>query len=118
MKSNLNKIVENYNNAVHRGLGTSPNEALKEINFEKIYKNVQKYKKEFKKERGNKREYKCGEKVFIKNELKENKMDEEFNGIGVVVKNDYGDIYVIEDEKGCFIRKHVSQLKPFGEGKL
>ena len=52
LKVKLKRIVENYNNVLHRGIGMSPNEALKEENHERVKIHENKYKKEFKKNKG------------------------------------------------------------------
>jgi predicted nuclease of restriction endonuclease-like RecB superfamily len=118
-KKKLRKIVDAYNKTTHRGIGMAPDEALKEENYNRVVENVERYKKEFLGKNRGIVKLKVGQKVLIKNEERLGKMDDEFREEGVVIENVYGDIYKIRigrNDKFKFIKRHISQLKPF-EGR-
>ena len=46
-KKNIKAILRNYNNLPHRGIGISPEEAMKEENHEKVRNRAKLYGKEF-----------------------------------------------------------------------
>jgi hypothetical protein len=116
-KAKLNKIIENYNNCYHRALRMSPNDAVQNKNKDEVLKNVPKYKKEFKKQR-NKKSFVLNQNVLVKNETKRTKMDEEFNGEGIIIERMSGKTYKVKMKNGNCIVRHVSQLKDFSRGKL
>lgn len=47
LKDKMDKIIENYNKLEHRAVGMSPNDAIKENNWNKVREIGNKYKKEF-----------------------------------------------------------------------
>jgi hypothetical protein len=51
--------------------------------------------------------------VYIRNELRRTKMDDEFNSSGEVIENEYGDVYKVITENGAEIGRHTSQLKKY-----
>jgi translation initiation factor IF-1 len=59
-----------------------------------------------------------GDKVFVRKELRKNKMDDEFSMRGEIILNEYGYIYRIRCDDGSEIRKHVSQLRRVEEGEV
>jgi hypothetical protein len=80
----LQGIIDNYNNSFHRAIGMTPNLALDIKNHEKVKIASSKYAKEFKIKRGQIPTFKIGQKVIVRNEIKENKNDDEFKGVGEV----------------------------------
>jgi transposase-like protein len=113
LKRKLVKIVENYNNLVHRGVGMTPAEALKEENINKVKEWSNKYKQEFKtKKKINKLE--INDHVLIRNEVRRSKMDDEFEKRGIVKRildNDIYEVSVVNKKlKNENIRRHISQL--------
>ena len=74
----------------------SPNEALKEENWEKVKKMQEIYKKEFK-------------KTKLEN-FEIGKMDDRFKSKETIVSQISENIYEVEDEKERVYRKHTSQL--------
>ena len=109
LKLNLNRIIENYNNIVHRGIGMSPNEATREENFKKVLENQEKYKKEFKPKRF--KVFNIGDSVLIKNECKGDKMQDEFKEKGKIKTRLKHNAYEILLEDGSMLRRHSSQLR-------
>lgn len=113
VKQKLAKIVENYNNLKHRALGMSPNDALKPENYDKIKKREESYEKEFIKKYGTMETFAENDKVLIRNEIKQTKMDDEFKELGVIIKDEGRNIFTVKKENGSVIRRHASQLRKF-----
>ena len=68
----LMKVVDNYNAMVHRGIGMSPNEALRRENWEKVRSIANIYKKEFDRKNKERMQFEIGDVV-----MKEMNLDEE-----------------------------------------
>ena len=117
-KINLIKVIENYNNARHRGIGMSPNEALLEVNREKVIETENKYMKEFEKKNKCTRKVQEGDRVVVKNEIRSDKRDNRFEIIGTIRKNEYGDIYEILTDSGDLFKRHISQIKRIRGGEV
>jgi hypothetical protein len=111
IRTKLNKIVENYNNMVHRGIGMCPNDAMKCENFERVRKNEELYSKEFKRIHKQAESFKIGNEVLIRNEIKKNKMEDEFSEKGIIIKHEYGDVYQVKLCEGDVVRRHASQIR-------
>jgi transposase InsO family protein len=77
-KTNLSKVLENYNHLRHRGINMSTNEAIKEQNWVKVKKYTENYKKEYARYNKAEKSYEIGENILFKNENRLNKMDDEF----------------------------------------
>lgn len=110
LKIILDQVVENYNNTSHRGIGTTPKEALKPENRETVKLVSRKYKQEF----GGKKVkevLEIGDRVYIKNEVKKNKMDNEFNEQGEVICREGDTSYKVRNSKGRELVRHISQLR-------
>jgi transposase InsO family protein len=84
VKRILSKIINNYNNLYHRGIGMAPNEAIKTENWDSVRRVNFKYKKEFDRKNMKGIEFVIGEKVVIRNEKLKNKMDNEFEEFGII----------------------------------
>ncbi|KAG0419938.1 Pro-Pol polyprotein, partial [Dictyocoela muelleri] len=110
IKEKLNKVLNTYNGIKHRGIGMSPNEALKSENFEKVLEIQNKYSKEFGK-KNLEQKFKKGDKVLIRKEIKVSKADKEFEPGGLVYKIISPEKYVVINEEGIHVKKHESQLK-------
>ena len=110
-KVNLKGIIENYNKLKHRGINMSPEEATKQENWEAVRKFSEKYKKEFEKYNKPEKKFTTGDKVMIRKEIKENKMDNEFEMNGTILENEYGDVYKVKTSQGLVLRKHATQLR-------
>ncbi|KRH94226.1 putative transposable element [Pseudoloma neurophilia] len=108
-KQKINKIISSYNDLTHRGLGMSPNQALLPKNYDKVLQNSLKYAKEFKE--GTFHEFNIGDSVIIKNENKNDKMDDEYKQIGKVIRKDIHHSYRIQLEDGSILKRHSLHLK-------
>lgn len=108
LKDNLSVIIENYNNILHRALGTTPNEALRPENRERINKRIERYKKEFNEE--HQRSYKIDDKVLVKDETRKTKDSPWYKEKGKIIrkKNNKYEIILGNNKK---IIRHASQLK-------
>ena len=109
IRAKLPKVLDTYNNMEHRGIGTSPNEAVKEENWEKVRKVQEKYRKEFKEKKLEK--FTLEKDVLIKNEFRKNKMDDYFKEKGKIKSQISENVYLVENEDGKLLRKHSCQLK-------
>jgi hypothetical protein len=116
LKIKLKTIIENYNNAYHRGIGMSPNSACLPENETIVLENSIKYEKEFKEKKCF--EFKVGNKVLLKNENKRTKMDDEFSEEGTIKNKIGNNIYEIIFSNGKTTKRHASQLKLFERGML
>lgn len=109
VKNRLAKIVANYNNQIHRGIGMSPNEAQKEQNRTKVLENSKKYKKEFIEKDLPK--YNIGDRVLIKKDVRNSKDDRHFEkeaeNINILGRDTYSVITPARER----LTKHFSQLK-------
>jgi hypothetical protein len=101
----------NYNSIFHRAIGMSPSEARKEENWNKVKMWAEKYKKEFGNKNNVKEVLKEGEKVLIRNEVKNTKMCDEYHEEGIVKRRESFNVYEVENGKGNVVRRHISQLK-------
>ncbi|KAG0439176.1 putative uncharacterized transposon-derived protein F54H12.3 [Dictyocoela muelleri] len=114
----LKGVMANYNNSIHRGIGMSPNEALNSENWDRVLDKQEVYKNEFKCNKYSLKSFKPNEKVIIKNELKLNKMDNEFRETGII-KNVLGqNSYEVITDANKTIVRHSTQLKGFKEGNV
>jgi hypothetical protein len=84
VNQNLKGILENFNKMIHRGIGMSPVEALKEENRNLVLKNIEFYKREFNKKDKEHVKLNIGKSVIVKEEIKSDKMADEFKQKGVV----------------------------------
>jgi hypothetical protein len=111
LKKNLKRIIENYNNLEHRALGMSPNEAIKKENWSRVKEYEKHYKKEFAKYSKKEVQFKINDRVLLRNEFKNCKMDNEFQDEGKIIKREYGDVYQVKMNDGSVVRRHAAQLK-------
>lgn len=95
--------MEGYNKTFHRGIGMTPLEASITANYPRVKQNEIKYKKEFKQSKRKTRELLVGEIVYIRNENKPNKMDNEFKEKGTILKIFGNDKFEIKTEKEKFL---------------
>jgi hypothetical protein len=117
-KKKLSKVIYNYNNTFHRGIGMSPMKALDEKNREKVYDWQKNYELDYLKYKKMQEKFGLGDKVLIKNENRKSKMDDLFNNKGVVVENLKHDFYLIKKDEGGIVKRHSSQFKGLGRGML
>jgi hypothetical protein len=110
-KKKLKNIIMNYNSIFHIAIGMSPSEARKEENWNKAKMWAEKYKKEFGNKNNVKEVLKEGEKVLIRNEVKNTKMCDEYHEEGIVKRRESFNVYEVENGKGNVVRRHISQLK-------
>lgn len=68
----------------HRGIGTSPRKVLNSENWNEVRKHTEKYIKEF--ETKQSPVFTVGQIVLIKNENKQNKMDDEYKEMGEIIQ--------------------------------
>jgi acetyl/propionyl-CoA carboxylase alpha subunit len=118
VKIALKRIIENYNNMTHRGIGMSPNSAMLKENWDTVKKYQEKYQKEFQKKHKNVKILKIGDKVLIRNEHRNTKMDNYFDKEGVIKQRVYGNVYLVEGKDGRMFKKHEAQLKEFERGEV
>lgn len=114
----LKLVVLNNNNSYHRGIGMSPEEAMKTENYQKVIDNSKNYQKKFRKYFVKHEKFYENDKVLLKNELKSHKMDNEFEKIGTVTRRLGKDAYEVELKEGNKFVRHASQLKLLERGKL
>ena len=114
----LSKVVDNYNNIRHRGVGMTPNEATIKENWEKVRFNETAYEKEFARKMKKVSKLNIGDNVLVRNEFKEGKMDDEFFTRGIIVKNIYGNVYLVKTVDGQEIKRHIVQLKLLKKGEV
>ena len=93
----------------NRGIGMTPNEAQLAENKGKVLRKSEIYRKEFKEKTFIK--YKKGEEVIVRNELKGNKMDDEYKEIGTIEESLEHNAYSIKLKDGSKIKRHSSQLR-------
>lgn len=93
----------------------SPNDANMEENHPNVIKQQETYTKEFGDNRRNIESLNSGDKVLIKNEVKSNKMDNEFESEGEIIKRLSDNTYRVKVNSKRLIR-HTSQLKKLGWG--
>lgn len=84
MKHELPRIIEAYNETYHRGVGMSPNKAVKKENYDVVRSNSLKYEKEFKILKG--KRFEIGSQVLVKNEKIKGKMDDVFTRKGIILR--------------------------------
>ncbi|KAF9760719.1 Retrovirus-related Pol polyprotein from transposon 17.6 [Nosema granulosis] len=113
----LKNVIAAYNLTHHRGIGMPPNDALRPEMRKEVLKKQDIYAEEFKRRIGKYENLKMNEHVLIKNETKENKMDNEFDKVGVVTSIIGSDSYEVQSGKIKLFR-HASQLKRLGGGML
>lgn len=118
VRSELKEIVNSYNNIPHRGIGITPNEAVKPENFEFVKLHQEKYKKEFSRKDKRMVSLNVGDSVLLRNEFKKKKMDDEFKEEGVIQKKEENDVYEVLTKNGATLRRHVTQLRRFERGVL
>lgn len=106
----LKKVIDNYNESIHRGIGMTPNEALLEENHEQVMKRQEEYNKEYEKYNKKEEVFEVGDRVLLKNEHKKNKMDFEYKDQGVFTAKLYKNVYEIESENGVKSKRHAKQL--------
>ena len=90
-------------------MGTTPNLAAMKENHSEVLEHSKKYAAEFQKREWNK--FNIGDKVLMKNELKLNKMDDEYKEEGIVIEIRNHDSYMIETNKGNKLIRHASHLR-------
>lgn len=115
-KIELAKIIRNYNNILHRGIGMSPNDAMLPENKLKVLENSIKYAKEFKRYFRKHEKFKIGQKVILKNELRSTKMEPEFKGEATIIKDLGKDKYIVKLKNGKEFIKHATQMKCLSGG--
>lgn len=113
LKVKLKKAIEAYNKSTHRAIGISPIEAQEEKKWSEIIERQKQYGKEFSAKNTKIDKFTEGEKVFVRNEEKQGKMDDEFKEKAEVIRHEYGNVYVIIMNDGKLTRRHVSQLRRF-----
>lgn len=118
LKKSLGKIVEAYNNSIHRGIGISPKEALNKDNYEKVREHQKNYAKEFGEFKRKKNHLKEGQKVLLRNELKTTKMDDSFKELGTIVSYEGNGIYKVKTNEGRELTRHDFQLREFYKGDV
>ena len=116
LRVNLEKVIERYNETIHRGIGMTPNNALKEENWELIIKHQEKYKKEFKERKFI--EFNVGDHVLVKNELKHDKMDDEYRDEAIVKEKLDHKAYKVLLMDGSMLIRHCSQLRRLRDGDV
>jgi hypothetical protein len=107
----LQEVIDRYNRTIHRGLGISPNDACKEENYNKIKEHEKKYELEFKRKNRKREILEENQKILIKNEFRKKKGDKRFFEKGTIARHLYGEVYEVKNNKGVFVKKHISQLK-------
>ncbi|KRH93965.1 enzymatic polyprotein, Endonuclease, Reverse transcriptase [Pseudoloma neurophilia] len=109
IKNKLQLIVDSYNNLLHRGIGTSPNLAIKKENWDKVKQFSLNYSKEFK--QNTFQDFLVNQNVLIKNVSKNSKMDAEFSKMGKIIEIRPHHSYLIEISDGTRVLRHASHLR-------
>ena len=115
IKSILAKIISGYNGTCHWGIGMTPNEAMKTSNRVEIPKHQDKYAEEFKRKKKEPcKMYKTGDNVLFKKEVRNSKMDNEFEKVEPISSRLGTNAYEVNlgDQK---VNQHVSQIKRLGK---
>lgn len=118
LQARLNKILEQYHDTYHEGLGTTPNEAIDSKNWDylkqKQYKEtLEKYKKKFK--NGTWDKLKEGDKAILRMEVGRKKPDPLFKDKAKVQQVNENDSYLVRLENDKLLKRHISQLKEVNE---
>lgn len=87
----------------------TPNEAWLTENRDTVIKNSNKYSQEFISKKLSK--LKLGDKVWIRNDVRKNKMEDEWSDMSEVIKIHEHDTYTVKNEKDKTFKRHRSQLK-------
>lgn len=114
----LSRIVEAYNNAIHRGIGMKPVEAVKPENINAVVQHQEIYSKEFKQQKHAKKSFKPNEGVLIRNEKRTSKMDDVFKEQGIIKCSKGNGVYQVKLNNGKVITRHESQLRSFKRGDV
>lgn len=77
-------------------------------NFERVFQFQEIYANEFKKRKFE--EFNQGDKVYLKNELKNHKDEDDFHGKGIVMAR-HGNSYEVQHEDGSMVNRHSTQLR-------
>ena len=109
LKNKVAKVIINYNETYHRAIGMTPNEAWLTENRDTVIKNSNKYSQEFISKKLSK--LKLGDKVWIRNDVRKNKMEDEWSDMSEVIKIHEHDTYTVKNEKDKTFKRHRSQLK-------
>lgn len=111
-RQTLYDVVNQYNSTIHRGIGMTPDDAIKSENRSKVIENQNKYAQKFvKKPKTVKDPLDYGCKVLVRNETKKTKMEPEFHQEGFITKVISDSTYEVETSNGNRINRHISQLK-------
>ncbi|KAM0677714.1 hypothetical protein BDAP_001706 [Binucleata daphniae] len=74
-------------------------------------KHQENYKKEFNENTVDKEIYHIGQEVWIRNEQKQTKMDDNFLKKGTITEYEGNGIYIIKKDDKKQIRRHITQLR-------
>ena len=116
LRVNLKEVIKRYNDTIHRGISMTPNEAMKEINWIKVKEHQEKYKREFKERHFIK--FNIGDRVLVKNELKQDKMDDHFKDEGIIKEGLQHNAYKVKMKDGSTLIRHSSQLRRLKDGDV
>ena len=118
----ISRIVDAYNNTIHRGIGMTPEGANKEQNIKLVKQKETKYKREFRPKRYYVPKLKLGDIVLIRNENTSGKMADQFGDEGKVAEVKLGNVYELlvkgQNNKSTRIRRYISQLRPVEEREV
>jgi hypothetical protein len=89
IKNKLSRVVTNYNNTIHRGIGMKPKDALLMKNRNIVKEKSMEYEREFQKIHKKLETFVIGENVLIKNEIKKNEFDKKGKIISCLHENVY-----------------------------
>lgn len=109
LRLKLQKVVDGYNQSIHRAISISPNEAVSESNWGQVIRSIESYKREFRFKELPK--LKQDQDVYIRNEVMKSKDEKSYNRTGIVIKALERDTYLIKDKTGKQHLRHFSQLK-------
>ena len=113
LRERVARAVEAYNNAHHRIIGMSPNEAVQPGNWEELRRREMNVTiaHAIQAEVSPKwSQLKADDQVLIKNEH-HSKGQPRFNTLGTITQELNNDAYLIRTEKGSTMKRHISQLK-------
>ena len=116
LRVNLNKVIQRYNDTKHRGILMTPNEAMRQENWGKIREHQERYKKEFKEKKFI--QFKIRDRVLVKNELKRDKMDDQYRDEGVIREVMNHNAYKVEMDDGSMLTRHSSQIRMLKDGDV
>jgi hypothetical protein len=114
----IKRIVDTYNGTYHSSIETTPREAQKEGNREKLkeIQFVNRIRKNMKREKFESTKLEINQEVLMKEESQVTKDQPKFKEIVKVIEIGEFDTYMVKGENNKVHKRHISQLRPFQRG--